>query len=183
MIYLVGGAPRVGKSMLSQQTASKLTISWISTDVLKELLRVQATHVIGVHWNEPATIAATAEWFFPYLERFIWGVSSMVEHYLIEGVDFLPAQVAEIATKYPIRLMFLGCSEMTLERFEQFPGHSSGYIGLPTDMRRQSVQHVPMHSKLVQREAEDFGYPYIDMVGDFHTRLREANAVLTGGEA
>jgi len=40
-----------------------------------------------------------------------------------------------------------------------------------------------MHSKLVQREAEDFGYPYIDMVGDFHTRLREANAVLTGGEA
>jgi len=159
MIYLVGGVPRVGKSMLAQQTASKLTISWISTDVLKELLSVQAPHVIGVHWNEPATIAATAEWFFPYLERFIWGVSLMVEHYLIEGVDFLPAQVAEIATKYPIRLMFLGCSEMTLERFEQFPGHSPGYIGLPTDMRRQSVQHVPMHSKLVQREAEDFGYP------------------------
>jgi hypothetical protein len=77
----------------------------------------------------------------------------------------------------------LGCSKMTLERLEQFPGHSPGYIGLPADLRRQIVQHVPMHSKLVQREAEDVGYPYIDMVGDFHARLREANAVLTGGEA
>jgi hypothetical protein len=183
MMYLVGGAPRVGKSMLSQQTARKLGISWISTDVLKELLRVQATDAIGVRWNEPATIVATAKWFFPYLERFIWGVSAMAEHYLIEGVDFLPAQIAELAATYPIRCVFLGCSEMTPERFEQFPGLSPGYIGLPEDLRQQIVQHVPMHSMLVQREAEQFGYPYIDMVGDFHTRLREANAALTGGEA
>jgi hypothetical protein len=72
---------------------------------------------------------------------------------------------------------------MTLKRFEQFPGHSPGYIGLPADLRRQIVQHVPMHSALVQREAEHFGYPYIDMVGDFQVRLREASAVLTGGAA
>ena len=183
MLYLVGGAPRVGKSIVSQQTAAKLALGWISTDVLKELLRVQAPNVTSVQWNEPATIAAAAEWFFPYLERFVWGVSSMAEHYLIEGVDFLPAQVAAIATKYPIRCVFLGCSEMTLDRFEQFPGHSLGYIGLPDPLRRQIVQHVPMHSALVQREAECFGFPYIDMVGDFPSRLREANAVLTGAIA
>jgi hypothetical protein len=183
MIYLVGGPPRVGKSILSQQTATKLTISWISTDILKELLRVQSTNVMGMRWNESTTITATAEWFFPYLERFIWGVSSMVEHYLVEGVDFLPAQVAKLATTYPVRCVFLGCSEMTLKRFEQFPGLSPGYINVPPDLRRQIVEHVPMHSALVQREAEHFGYPYIDMVGDFQTRLREASAALTGGEA
>ena len=72
---------------------------------------------------------------------------------------------------------------MTLNRFEAFPGHSPGYIGLPAELRRQIVQHVPMHSALVQREAKRFGYPYIDMVGDFQSRLREANALLTGGEA
>ena len=183
MIYFVGGAPRVGKSILCQHIAAKLAIGWISTDLLKDLLRVQAAKVTSVLWNEPTTIVATAEWFFPYLERFVWGVNSLAEHYLIEGVDFLPAQVAKLSTQYPIRCVFLGCSEMTLERFEHFPGRSLGYIGLPADMRRQIVQHVPMHSELVQRETERFGYPYIDMVGDFQTRLSEADAALTASAA
>ena len=183
MIYLVGGAPRVGKSILAQQTARKLAIGWISTDVLKELLRVQASNVMRIHWNEPSTIAATAEWFFPYLERFVWGISSMTDHYLIEGVDFLPAQVTELATTYPVRAVFLGCSEMTRERFEHFPGHSPGYSGLPDHLREQIVQHVPMHSALVQREAEQFGYPYSDMVDDFQARLHTCEAVLTSGRA
>src|SRR6266508_2267136 len=154
MVYLVGGSPRVGKSILSQQIASTLAISWISTDVLKELLRVHTPNVPGVQWNQPATIAATAEWFFPSLERFIWAVTSMTEHYLIEGVGFLPTQVAELSKTYPIRCVFLGCSAMTPERFEQFPGLSPGYIGLAPELREQIVQHVPMHSALVQQEAE-----------------------------
>lgn len=179
MIYLVGGPPRVGKSILAQQTASTLAISWISTDVLKTFLGAHIPSVPGIQWNQPATITATAEWFFPSLERFIWAANSMMEHYLIEGVDFLPPQVAELAKTYPIRCVFLGCSVMALERFEQFPGLSPGYIGLPTDLRQQIIQHVPMHSRMVQREAEQFGYPYIDMMGDFQARLREAAAVLT----
>jgi hypothetical protein len=183
MIYLVGGAPRVGKSILCQRAAARLSIGWISTDVVMELLRMQTTGVANVTWNAPETIAATAEWFFPYLERFVWGVSSLAEHYLIEGVDFLPAQVARLSAQYPVRCVFLGCSTMTLERFERFPGRSPGYIGLPMDMRGQIVQHVPMHSDLVRREAEAFGYPYVDMVGDFDARLREADAALTDDAA
>ena len=35
MIYFVGGAPRVGKSILCQQIAAKLAIGWISTDLLQ----------------------------------------------------------------------------------------------------------------------------------------------------
>jgi hypothetical protein len=91
--------------------------------------------------------------------------------------------VAQLSAQHPIRSVFLGCSTMTLERFEHFPGRSPGYIGLPMDMRRQIVQHVPMHSDLVRREAKAFGYPYVDMAGDFEARLREADAVLTAGAA
>src|SRR5581483_11768961 len=43
------------------------------------------------------------------------GVSSLADHYLIEGVDFLPAQVARLSAQYPIRAVFLGCSQLTLE--------------------------------------------------------------------
>lgn len=179
----MGGAPRVGKSILCQHIAAKLTIGWISTDLLKELLRVQTADVTNVEWNAPLTIRAAAEWFFPYLERFVWGISSLAECYAIEGVDFLPVHVARLSAQYPIRCVFLGCSKMTLERLDRFPGRSPGYAGLAEDVQRQIVEHVPCHSELVRQEAERFGYPYADMVGDFQARLGEAEAVLTAFSA
>ena len=38
MIYLIGGAPRAGKSILCQQIAAKLRVGWISTDLLMETI-------------------------------------------------------------------------------------------------------------------------------------------------
>jgi adenylate kinase family enzyme len=72
MIYLIGGAPRSGKSLLCQQIASKQKIGWISTDLLVELLRVHNEVGVKTEWNAaPEAIAANAEWFFPYLARFV----------------------------------------------------------------------------------------------------------------
>jgi len=180
MIYLIGGAPRVGKTILCQQFAATLKIGWISTDLLMELLRAKNEEGIKTEWNAtPEAITANAEWFFPYLERFVWGVSSMAESYVIEGVDFLPAQVAELSKKYQIRSLFLGCSEITLKRFDQFPGRSPGYAFLPEETRRQIVHDVPLWSEFIRQEAERFDYPYIDMSDDFSSRVQEAEAILT----
>jgi len=182
MLYLVGGAPRAGKSILGQWISAKLKIGWISTDLLVELLRVKNDEGVKVEWNPaPESITATAEWFFPYLERFVWGVSSLADNYLIEGVGFLPAQVGQLATKYQIRSVFLGCSRMTLEEFDEFPGRSRGYASLPEEMRRQFAQDVPLWSEFIKQEAERFGYPYVDMIDDFPSRLSEADAALTSG--
>ena len=182
MIYLIGGAPRAGKSILGQQVSAKLKIGWISTDLLMELLRAKNEEGVKVEWNAaPEAITADAEWFFPYLERFIWGVNSMAENYVIEGVDFLPAQVVRLSTQYQIRSVFLGCSQMTLKTFDQFPGRSRGYSNLPEEMRRQIVRDVPLWSELIRQEAERFGYPYFDMIGDFAECLNEAEAILTTG--
>ncbi|MFN8491779.1 MAG: hypothetical protein U0350_29535 [Caldilineaceae bacterium] len=182
MIYLVGGAPRAGKSILGQQVALKLKTSWISTDVLRDLVKMQQAEAPKEEWSpSPAIIAANAEWFFPYLERFIWGVSSLAEHYVIEGVDFLPAQVAQLAPHYPLRTVFLGCSQMTLAHFDQFPGRSQGYAGLPEAVRQQLAQHVPVWSAFIREEAVRFGYPYVDTASDFPQRLQEAQELLTTG--
>jgi hypothetical protein len=45
-----------------------------------------------IDWGNVDTIAAHTERFLPYLERFIWGVTSLRVPYVIEGVDFLPEQ-------------------------------------------------------------------------------------------
>jgi 2-phosphoglycerate kinase len=39
MIYLIGGAPRTGKTTLAKQLSKKLKISWISTDTLEVIAR------------------------------------------------------------------------------------------------------------------------------------------------
>ena len=182
MIYLIGGAPRTGKTILGQRLCTALKAGWISTDLLMELLRVANAPGRKMKWDAaPEAIAANAEWFFPYLERFIWGVTSFTDDYVIEGVDFLPAQVAQLSTQYPIRTVFLGCSRMTLEGFTQFPGRSKGYINLPEERRRQIVEDVPRWSAFIRQEADRFGYAYIDMVSDFSQRLAEAEMVLTTG--
>jgi 2-phosphoglycerate kinase len=180
VIYLIGGAPRAEKSILCQQIASRQNIGWISTDLLMELLKVRNDHGMKTEWNAtPDAIISSAEKFFPYFERFVWGVSSMAESYVIEGVDFLPAQVSQLSKSYQIRSVFVGCSEMTLERFDQFPGHSAGYAFLPEERKRQIVQDVPLWSEFIKQEAGRFGIPYIDMSGDFSWRLQEAEGMLT----
>ena len=182
MIYMIGGAPRAGKSILAQQLSAKLIIGWISTDLLWDMLRVKDVGGPKAEWNAaPEAITEMAEWFFPCLERFVWGVSSLAEKYVIEGVSFLPAQVAQLSAQYPIRPVFLGCARMTLERLDGFPGRSPGYAMLPGAMRRQIAQDVPLWSEFVRQEAERFGYPYVDMSDDFPSRLSEAGAILTSG--
>jgi mannose-6-phosphate isomerase-like protein (cupin superfamily) len=182
MIYLIGGAPRVGKSILSQRLSSRLRAGWISTDLLADMLRVQNPAEQKVEWNaNPAAITAVADYFMPYLERFIWGVTSMSESYIIEGVSFLPSQVAQLSGKYPVSAIFLGCSKMTLEQFDRFPGRSPGYSFLPDVQRRQIVQDVPHWSEFIRQEAARLGYTYIDMAGDFNAHLMEAEAFLING--
>jgi 2-phosphoglycerate kinase len=180
MIYLIGGAPRSGKSILGQQISAELKIGWISTDLLLELLRVKNDGDVKTEWNASAeAIRANARWFFPYLERFIWGASSLAENYLIEGVDFLPEHVAKLSTKYPIRAVFLGCSQMTLDIFDRFPGRSRGYSNLPEELRRQFARDVPLWSEFIRQESERFGHPYCDVSKGFAQCLKDAGAVLT----
>lgn len=184
MIYMIGGAPRVGKTILAQRLAAQLGIGWISTDILEDQLRFKQVEGMKSKWDaSPAAITTAAEWFFPSLERFAWSISSMArEGYVIEGVNFLPGQLVQLSTRYPLRAVFLGCSQMNLDRFDRFPGHSIGYTFLPEETRRQFAQDIPGWSEFIRQEAEKFGCPYVDMSDDFEARLGEAAALLTAGE-
>lgn len=184
MIYLIGGAPRSGKSILAQQVAARMRIGWVSTDLLLTVLRAKDVEGIKTEWNAaPEAIKAVAEWFYPCLERFVWGANSLADGYVVEGVDFLPEQAARLSAQYPLRALFLGCSKMTLERLDRFPGRSRGYADLPGEVRSRIAQDIPRWSEYVRQEALRFGCPYLDMGDDFHSGLREAEALLTGAQA
>ncbi len=155
MIYFVGGAPRSGKSSRGQRVVANLKIGWTSTDLLKDLLRVQDVEGGPAVWEwDPQTIAASAEWFYPFLERYVWGLNPIADHYLIGGVDFLPRQASLLAEKFPLRSVFLGCLEMDFALFDRYPGRSRGYAGLPESTRRHLVGMIPEWSAFMRSEAE-----------------------------
>lgn len=175
MIYLVGGAPRAGKSILGQRVARQLRIGWVATDVLRTLVKVEG----GESWDaSPEAITRVADAFFPSLERFVHGIGSFADDYLIEGVHFLPRHVTALAQRGAVRSVFIGSSQLTLERFEQFPGRSRGYAALPPDFKRQIVQDVPRWSQFIAGEAAAAGCPYVDTSGDFAAQLAEAERLL-----
>jgi hypothetical protein len=179
MIYLVGGAPRTGKSVLGQKVAAHLNIGWVATDVLRSMLKAEGD---GSWDATPGAITQSAEWFFPHLQRFVCGMSSLADDYLIEGVHFLPSHAAALAKDFALRSVFLGCSTLTLERFDKFPGRSRGYAALPLEFRQQIVRDVPTWSAFVAERAKLAGCHYLDMVGGFAERLAEAELVLTQGQ-
>jgi 2-phosphoglycerate kinase len=179
MIYLIGGAPRSGKSTLCQRFARGHRFGWIATDVIKELL----PHTTESQWNaSPEAIAVVARRFAPYLEKIVWGVSSLASNYVIEGVEICPEQVADLSRRFDIRSVFLGCSAMTLERFDRFPGKSQGYAGLSKDVRARMSADIPMWSSFVRDEAKRYGLPYIDTSDGFESRLDDAVAELDGSK-
>lgn len=181
MVYLIGGAPRVGKSVLCQQFAAKRGVGWISTDLLVDQLRVMGVEGVKSEWNAtPDAIIRDAAWFFPCFERFVWGANSMADDYVIEGVDFLPAHVKQLEKQFAIHAMFMGLSHMTLAQFDQFPGRSRGYKELPEQMRRKFAHDVPLWSAFIQQECARHDCRYINMAGDFAQRLQEAESMLMG---
>lgn len=180
MIYLIGGAPRSGKTLLAQRLARKLGAGWISTDLLRDLVKVKIDEGPPVVWDaSPQAIIAWADWFFPCLNRFVWGVNSLSDHYIIEGVHFLPIQAAELGDRFSIRALFIGCSTMSVDKLDQFPGRSQGYAALPSGIKEQIAADVPLWSRFIEREANKVGYPFLDMADDFERHVTRAERLLT----
>jgi hypothetical protein len=178
LIYLIGGAPPVGKTLLAERGARSLGASRISTDVLWVVIEVGVPDVGHIDWGKVDAIAAHAERFFPYLERFVWSVTSLGAPYIIEGVDFLPAQAARLAQRFTIRAVFLGDSAMTPARLQAHLGRQPWLAETPPDRFRELAGHVVDHTKLVRRECARLGLSFVDMAGDFDRRSQEAAALL-----
>jgi len=155
-MYFVGGAARAGKTILGHRIASNLRIGWISTDLLLTLLGMANVAGIKTEWNAtPEALTANAEWFFPYLERFVWGVYSMAEHYVIEGVDFLPAQVARLAAQYEVRAVFLGRSRMTPVVIDHLVGAETAN-GLAFSCRERAARDGIKKSTISRAKRSDY---------------------------
>ncbi len=192
MIYLIGGAPRCGKTLLSRALATKKHVPWMSIDVFRsgvvayipqdQIKNKLPDDNIRLETSTPKELLESE-----ILEsKTLWpGVRSIIEHlikggqeYIIEGVQLMPELVQELVeTAYwkQIRLVYL-VKEDLAEIKEGFPRNKSEHDWLKealtnTDLVERAARMVEMKSRYITEQAKKYGFMVVDTGKDFERKL------------
>jgi 2-phosphoglycerate kinase len=103
MIYLIGGAPRCGKTTLSKKLAYKKRVSWISTDLIAAIVKPYVQEraerrrfLIDSAEDLLLSEIEDAKALWPGIKRFILSLIKWQHDYIIEGVHLFPQLLEEL---------------------------------------------------------------------------------------
>lgn len=126
VIYLVGGAPRVGKSSLAQRMLAIDGIPWLPTDVIRTVVRRVVSEVDATD-QDPVDAAALAEVMYPHIEKGAEVCAEEADRFLIEGFELAPSYPARLRAALggtEIRACFLGHGSFSTEDLAGYRGQS-----------------------------------------------------------
>ncbi len=138
-LYLVGGAPRVGKSSLAHRLLETDGIPWLPTDVLRTVLR----RVL------PAEVCA---------EEY--------ERFLIDGFELSPSYPARLRAALEgtaVWACFLGHEGFAVEDLVGYRGPKPQHHGASREELRQAAAWIRRRSRELRQECAAVGVPYVDV--------------------
>jgi hypothetical protein len=111
LLYLIGGAPRAGKTILARRMLAGHRVAYFSLDALMSGI-ANALPEWGIKVPDPALKRAAATW--PLVRAMALNLIESGDDYLIEGDVILPEHVAELHSNFAsqIRACFLGYSSI-----------------------------------------------------------------------
>lgn len=190
MIYLIGGAPRVGKSIIAKRLAEKLSIRFVSTDELcerysqaiPEAEREEKFPFPGFSGDSAENKSAPEELvgfqlteaksLEPEIRRIISRALSKDEALVIEGVQMLPDFVQSIAGETGperIRVIFVGSkdAERVTEGITKNSSPDNWMKNSDPAVISQVARFVAAFSVWLDKECQKFGLPYVERTDDF----------------
>lgn len=107
VLYIVGGAPRAGKSILAQRMLEEHKVAYFPTDILMMGL-ARAMPELGLNPSDPACIRAPIMW--PILRAMATTFLENRQDYLLEGDVLLPSHVVELRARFgaAVKSCFIG---------------------------------------------------------------------------
>ena len=120
MIYLIGGSPRSGKSLLAEKLAKKLNISWFSTDYFRAVVmhtypkkelstafpgeyafqKMEENNDFFFNLFTPAQCLKfdldDAKTLWPGIKVFLEWISDQKQDFILEGVHLLPKHLSTL---------------------------------------------------------------------------------------
>jgi hypothetical protein len=182
-LYLVGGAPRVGKSSLARRLLETDQIPFLPTDVLRTVLRRVLPELDAID-QDPVDASLLAEFMYPHVEQAAEVCAEEAECFLIEGFELAPSYVARLQAalgQAEVRGCFLGHGSFSVEDLAAYRGPKPQHRGASGAELGEAAAWIRQRSRQLREECGDAGVPYVD-VGElgFEAAMRKARRLLVG---
>lgn len=180
MIYLLGGAPRTGKTGIARTVAEREGIGWLSTDTIQWILRDH----LPPEWHEVAAPlkppGPAQDILYPYFRDAVVGSAYLAPRYLIEGAAFLPRQAVEVGLEVDTRACFVGMSRVTLESINEHARVGAWHLDQPAAVRERFPDWIVSWSRTLEDECERLSVPYFDLGDDYGRQVERVIDALLG---
>jgi len=202
MIYLIGGAPRCGKTILAKKIALKHKISWITTDTLRFVILAH-TPKSQIKQKFPFETVKTAKGQY-HFERYspqtllkleiteansMWpGIKELIKQfinsnqdYVIEGVNLLPRLVNQfkntkfwpnIKVVYLIKTDLKKIKEGIPKNKKEFDWILAGGINVPGRLGK-AAQMIRYESKYFVTQAKKYKFKLVNTDSNFNKKIIE----------
>ncbi|MCX6743823.1 MAG: hypothetical protein NT116_06365 [Candidatus Parcubacteria bacterium] len=201
MIYLIGGAPRCGKTILAKKIAATKKIGWISTDNLWEVVfystpKSQRRAKFPFHFAPKPknkyhfeVYSPEEHWRMDMTESdSIWpGVKALIEHlincrhdYVIEGVNLLPRLVNQLKnTRYwkNIRVVYLVKTDLNqikegIPKNKEHDWILEGGIDVAGRLDKAAAM-IQFESRYMEKEAKKYHFKVVNTGSDFNKKINK----------
>ena len=183
VLYLVGGAARVGKSSLAQRLLAVDGIPWLPTDVLRTVLRRVLPELDAID-QDPVDASLLAEVMYPHVERAAEVCAEEADRFLIEGFELAPSYPGRLRAALAdteVRACFLGHGSFSIADLAGYRGPKPQHHGASRQDLGEAAGWIRRRSRQLHDECGDVGVPYVD-VGEvgFRHAMVEARRHLLG---
>lgn len=181
VVYLIGGPPRCGKSVLAQRLTTERAIPFVQTDLLWAVLEVSQPA-----WRAPMQkgtdrIPTAAAMFEPYLERATRFLASLRQPFGIEGEVITPETAARLRSAHDLRVVFLVRASATVDAIADSRGPNPWLENSTPEVASSITSEVIAWSGRVQSACRRLTIPCFDVGDDFERAIRDAARELMAG--
>ncbi|HEY6394035.1 MAG TPA: hypothetical protein VIX12_01385 [Candidatus Binataceae bacterium] len=182
MLYIVGGAPRAGKSILARQMLAEHHLPYFSVDTLMMGI-AKGMPEFGLRLCDPALKRAGPLW--PIVRGMAESFVERGDDYLLEGDVILPSHIVELDSKFSpgIRSCFIGYALIDpVKKMRAIRSYAAGKTDWTQELDDadllELIGELKGFSDYLRRECCRYRLPYFDGSARFSKALREASAHL-----
>lgn len=185
MLYLLGGSPRAGKTMMSKQFLKQTGVPYLGLDFLKMGIS-RGLPEYGVDPNGGDLVIAKQIW--PVVKGMVVTLFEEGEDYMLEGTYLLPEYVVELQEMMGdvIRSCFVGYAEMdTWEKVGYIRAHAirSGNKDWSSEDDTEAYERaefLKQFSVYIRDECEKYGLKYFESESDHQKTITNVVQFLSG---
>ncbi len=186
MIYLIGGAPRIGKSVIAKQFAESIKGRFVSTDELEDPDNQQPSVIF---YNDPKkniltpsqrieSVKNEAKQIISAIENIISKSIDKPQNTVIEGVHLFPAYVDKFVKKFgkdKINVIFIGSTniDLILEGMVRNTSPNNWLKEFNQEVLRQIALFTKTFSDYLYHECKKYNLPYKERSNDFQKDIRD----------